>query len=244
MNNLSVAKRLDLKLAEINEKLRNLGVPFSLNRLGNYRDGEWQIQDVLAHFSQKKFKIAVCFVVLTPYTGVETEYWCQFNRTYSKEAFSGQIIVPVVNQKYFLMMKAYGTFIGMAPLVFPRGFIPETKRDLSAVEVTSHIIDRKMGEVVEAVNAKVTVSPYLLKNQGKSLRLAEDSSTSGNWLTVATLSFEMDIEKFQSRGRKYRQYKLVEINDFLKLVSDGEILDAHSLSAFVLYSAVNRSTGG
>ncbi|MFA6536790.1 MAG: hypothetical protein WCT18_00130 [Patescibacteria group bacterium] len=245
MNKLSTAGKLDLKLAEINRRLRGFGVPFELIRLGNYRNGEWQIDDVIAHFSQKKYKIAVGFLVLTPYTGVPVEYWCQFNSTYSTEALSGQIVVPVVNENCFLMIKSYGTFIGQTPLLFPRGFIPESKTDLPAISVTKKLIERKFLQFVNSVGGTFVNEPQLLQNKKGKVRLAEDSSTSGNWLTVSTVKIKIDLLRYEKREKEFRSCKLIPLEEFYSYVGSGEILDLHSLSAFVVFTAVkNRSAGG
>ncbi|KKQ79988.1 MAG: hypothetical protein UT02_C0018G0002 [Parcubacteria group bacterium GW2011_GWC2_38_7] len=231
---------MELKLREVNEKLRGYGVPFDLVRLGNYRQGDWQIDDVISVFAHRQFKIAVCFILLAPWTGDKVEYWCQFNSTYSTEALSGHLVVPVVNGTHFLMIKSYGTFIGTAPLLFPRGFIPQSKEDLPAVAVAESLIERKLMECLRAVQGEVQGQPELLRGEKGALRLAEDQSTSGNWVTLSVVHVTMDLAKFEGRDKRFRPFKLVAISDFLAQVLAGEIADMHSLSAYVMYTAVSK----
>lgn len=240
MRPLKKLEQLDLKLQEINRKLLGFGVPFSLTRLGNFKKGDWQINDVVAVFAQKKFKIAVGFILLAPWTGERTEYWCQFNSTYSSEALSGHIVIPVVNGTHFLMMRSYGPFIGEAPLMFPHGFIPQTSEDLTAKVVAESLIERKILDCVKAVEGSLQGEPQILRSARGTMRLAEDQSTSGNWLTVSVVQIKLELIKFEARIRKYRAFKLVDIDDFLQRVSAGEIVDLHSLSAYVAFTAVSK----
>jgi len=240
MRPIPLPDRLDLKLQEINTKLRGFGVPFDLTRLGNFRKGDWQIDDVISVFAHRQFKIAVCFVLLAPWTGERTEYWCQFNSTYSSEALSGHIVIPVVNGTHFLMIKSYGTFIGAAPLLFPHGFVPKSKEDLPAVAVAQSLIERKILDCLTAVQGEVQGQAQLLQGERGTLRLAEDQSTSGNWVTVSVVQVKLDMAKFEEREKKFRAFKLVAISDFLQRVVAGEIADMHSLSAYVMYTAVSK----
>lgn len=243
MRRRQTSDQFELKLRAINDRLRGFGVPFALTRLGNYRQGEWQIDEVTDVFAPRDFVIAVCFNLLAPWSGEPTRYWCKFNATYSSEALAGQILVPTVRHggnKYFLMNRAYGAFIGVAPLVFPRGFIPRVEGDLSAQAVAQNLIERKLQACLTACGASVKGPVQLLETTKGALRLAEDQGTSGNWLTVTTVEIELDPARFEKLPREFRNFKLVPVDDFLRLVQSGDIVDLHTLSAYVAYVAVNK----
>jgi hypothetical protein len=237
MRRSSVSDRLGQRLHDINVKLERFGVPFALTRMGNYRNGEFEIQDVVSVFLHREFKISIVFQMRTPYTGEFIEYWAQFNSTYSTEALSGNIVIPVVNGDKFLMLKTQGPFIGKTPLIFPRGFIPRSDDDLTAQQVSLSILDRKIMEFVNAAGGSLVGSPRLLLSAKGPIALAEDQGTSGNLVSVSVVNITLDEERFAARGRKARHVKLVSQHDFFRLVRDGEIMDMHSLSAFVAYGA-------
>ena len=237
MRRQSVGDRLGQKLHNINVKLKRFGVPFALTRLGNFKNGEFEIADVVSVFMHREFKITVVFQMRMPSTGEFIEYWAQFNSTYSTEALSGNIVIPVVNGDKFLMLKTQGPFIGKTPLIFPRGFIPRSDDDMTAQQVSLSILDRKVMEFVNAAGGSLVGSPRLLLSAKGPIALAEDQGTSGNLVTVSVVNITLEEEKFVARGRKARHVKLVPQQEFLRLVRDGEILDMHSLSAFVAYEA-------
>lgn len=231
------ADQMDLKLGTINVRLARFGVPFALTRLGNYKKGEFQIEDVISVFMHRNLKLSIVFLLKRPHTGELIEHWAQFNSTYSTEALSGHIIVPVVNGDKFLMIRAYGAFIGKTPLCFPRGFIPDAEEDMTAEQVSLSILDRKVMDVVLSIGGSLTGEPRLLQTKKGTMALADDHSTSGNLLTVSVVNITFDEMKFAGLGRKARHVQLVPCEEFLRYVQYGEIMDLHSLSAFVGYEA-------
>lgn len=241
MSKSSTGRKLDQKLQEINERLKHFGVPFPLSRLGNYRNGEFQIEEVLSVFHFRDFKVTVVFMLREPFSGRLIEYWAQFNSEYSSEALSGHIIVPVVNQDKFLMIRSHGPFIGRIPLVFPRGFIPKTDRNLTAVEVAMSILDRKVMKIIQAAGGQLIGQPRLIRGENKPLALADDHTTSGNLLTVSTVQIDLDETKLVALGRKARNFSLVPQAEFFSYVRSGTIMDSLTLSAYVGYEAESQA---
>ena len=226
---------LDARLALINRKLERFGVPVALTRLGNYKEGEWEIDDILSVAWFRNFIVQVVFLVKTPGTGEIIEHQASFNQGFSKEAKNGQIIVPVVGEDHFLMMWGYGPFVGNWALMFPRGFIPMDLQDALAIEIAARIFFRKMGTALVELGIASELKDFRLL----SGQMAENHGNSGNWVTVSELTLPViDPVKIAALPRTLRrQIVLMPHLEFLKNVASGKICDQHTLAAYTFWLA-------
>jgi len=233
-----IGQILDERLQTVNAKLRRFGVPFDLPRLGNYKEGEWEISDVLSVSWFRNFIIQVVFLVREPKTGREIEHQGLFNHTYSDEAKSGHIIVPVFRfgeRRYFAMHYAYGLFVGRWSLLFPRGFIPAELVGAPATAIAKAIFDRKVGSVLVEHNAHYDID----KEKFELLpgAVAENHTVTGNLLTFSVMTYEVpgSADQFIVNRRQGIEFVLAE--EFPSLVRDGKIADLHTLTAYAYWQA-------
>ena len=180
MEGTSVGIALNYRLAEINRKLKESSLPVSLTRLGNYKEGELEILDVLHVAKFKDFIFQVIFNVKLPFTGEIIQHQASFNHSFSAEAKSGHIIVPTADDNQsFLMMRSYGGFIGKWALVFPRGFIPLDAQDALANEIALRIFSRKLGDVFSKLAMPMPARRPALRSRSSRLSLTSCPSSPG-----------------------------------------------------------------
>lgn len=233
-----IGQILDERLSTVNAKLRRFGVPFDLPRLGNYKEGEWEISDVLSVSWFRNFIIQVVFLVREPKTGREVEHQGLFNQTYSPEAKGGHIIIPVFRfgeRRYFAMYYTYGLFVGRWSLLFPRGFIPADMTDAPAIAIAKSIFDRKVGCFLREDNAGYDEASEKFKLVPGGM--AENHTNSANLLTFSVMTYDVphSAEKFVVNHR--RSIDLVPVEDFPNRVREGRIADLHTLAGFAVWQA-------
>jgi hypothetical protein len=219
-------------------------VPRVFSRIGNYKEGEISIVDVVCGLYSfydstcSQFIIPIIFKAKLP-GGKEVEYISYTNATYSSEALHGMVIVPVVNREFFLMFVGYAPFIGEHHLDFPSGFIPVSERDLSAREVALSIINREIGPVVAEIDGHISEPQLLRGDDQQTLRLFENATISFNQTSVTMIDIRLDVGKFEARSKRFREFKLIRIEDFLSNIRGGKIHNEHTLAAYTAYLAVS-----
>lgn len=234
--NKPIGRVLDERLQTVNAKLRRFGVPFDLPRLGNYKEAEWEIADILSVSWFRNFLLQVVFIMREPLTGREVEYQGIFNHTYSAVAKSGHSVIPIFRfgeRNYFAMLYVYGPFVGRWTLLFPRGFIPAELTDAPVETIARALYDRKVGRFLRegAVGYDSHLEQYALL----PMAVAENHTTNGNLLTFSTMIYEAPAgsEVFALRGK--RNIALVEVGQFPDFVRQGKIIDSHTLAGYVYW---------
>lgn len=225
---------LDERLKKINDELRAIGVNSPLRKVGNYKNGEFEIIEIAHYFNLSKFIIVVIFKVYAP-DGKVVDYVCYFDRNYSDEALHGHIIVPIVNEKYFLLQYSYAPFIGRRVLVLPRGFVPAGNPTME--ETQKDVEKRRILPAFEGYeNYNSVIEPVKLNN-GTFGTIVVDSSKSRNEVTLSVAHISIDQEDF-SKKLNTREFILVTKDELKELICAGKICDEHTLSAWALYSAL------
>ncbi|MBT5338458.1 hypothetical protein HN858_04285 [Candidatus Falkowbacteria bacterium] len=229
-----VAQRLEQKREKLNQRLAHLGVPFVLPRVGNYKEGELEIEDILTVFHRRDFVVTVEFLVRKPFSGEKVAYVANFNANYSHIAKSGHVLIPVVNGDSFLMINSYSPFVGKMAIVFPRSFIP-ADIEISCMEDVS--------KAVWARKCDLLSQKFDCQTEFLDLRteVTENHTVSGNVLTYSLVKVQLDEAKFLNEYTgALRVFRLIDKQRFIQLIQQGKIHDQHSLTAWAVYQA---STG-
>ena len=234
--NKQIGQILDERLKGINAKLRRFGVPFDLPKLGNFKEGEWEISDILSVSWFRNYILQIVFLMREPGTGREVEYQGIFNHTYSAEAKSGHSVIPIFRfgeRSYFAMIYVYGPFVGRWSLLFPRGFIPAELTNASTTAIAKALYDRKVGRFLR--EGVVGYDPGREKYEFLPSAVAENPTTNGNLLTFSAMTYEApdEIDVFSLKGK--RNIALVEVGQFSEFVRQGKIIDSHTLAGYVYW---------